>query len=186
MKTRLVAVMGAVALMALQWTSANASTVLAATDGTVNFIFDENLAGAQLGLFDDSDFGGSVLAVPLPSIVTIAPGPGGSGNFTATNNASATLTLTNQPWFVLGVSTDGGTNWIQDLGVSSIGADAFRLFFLLDTGAGAGSVVAVDVQLAPMVVPAPAALWLFGSGLIGLSVTARRSAMHKPLGRLIA
>lgn len=181
MKTRLVAVMGAVVLMAVQWTSANASTVLAATDGTVNFLFDENLAGVQLGLFDDSDFGGSVLTVPLPSIVTIAPGPGGSGNFTATNTASATLTLTNQPWFVLGVSTDGGTNWIQDLGISSVGADAFRVFFLLDTGAGAGSVVAVDVKLAPMVVPAPAALWLFGSGLIGLGVTARRRAMHKPL-----
>jgi hypothetical protein len=175
MKTRLVAAMGAVALMALQWTSANASTVLAAVDGNVNFLFNE-LGGAQLGLFDDDQgIAGPSLAVPVPSLVTIAPD--GSGNFTATNSSSVTLPLTDQPWFVLGVSTDSGNTWIGDLGVISLGADAFRVLFQLDSGAG-GGVVAVDVQLAPTVVPVPAALWLFGSGLIGLLVTARRKAMH--------
>lgn len=172
MKSRLFGVVGAVALVALHWTSANASTVLAANDGTVNFLFDE-LGGAQLGLFDnDLGIAGSVLNVPLPSTVSIAPD--GSGDFIASTGA-ATLPLTDQPWFVLGVSTNGGNSWIADSGVSSLGADALRVFFQLDPGS-AGSVVAVDVQLAPLVVvPTPAALWLFGCGLIGLLVTARRT-----------
>lgn len=181
MKTRLFAVMGAVGLLMLQWTSVNAATVLAANDGNVNFLFDE-LGGAQLGLFDDSDFGGTVLPVPIPSVVTIAPN---GLDFTATNSSSETVTLTQQPWFVLGVSTDGGSTWIEDSGVSFLGGNAFRVFFQL--GAGPGSVFGVDVELAPMVVPAPAALWLFGSGLIGLLVSARRSAMHNtPVLQLVS
>jgi hypothetical protein len=165
-------------LITLHRTSAKASTVLAATDGTANFFFDE-LSDAQLGLFDDDlEIAGTALEVPVPSTVSIAPD--GAGDFTVTNENSDQLPLTNQPWFVLGVSTDGGSSWIADSGVAALGADAFRVFFQLG-GAGAGSVVAVDVQIAPMVVPAPAALWLFACGLIGLLGTARRTAHSRAL-----
>ena len=118
----------------------------------------------MLAMFDDSDtsFLGSMLAIPVPEIITITDA--GGGDFTATNDAAATLNLTGSDHFILAISTDGGTSWDGDTGVIPLGANAYNVHF------SDGTVLAVDVW----VVPVPTAAWLFGSGLLGLVGIARR------------
>ena len=146
--------------------SANAATVFAVTDGDANF-FDISLAsGTTLAMFDDDDSGSFItpLDIPLPSLVTVAPKADASGDFLATGT-SGSITLTDNPWFVLAVSTDGGTTWTGDSSVSCNAISNSCVVSFSD-----GSVLSVDVA----VVPLPAAAWLFGSGLLGLAGIARR------------
>lgn len=145
----------------------NAATIFAPTDGDVNFLFG-NLGGGTLAMFDDSDqsYAGDLLYIPVPSIVGIAGPVNGNNDYIATNSLSNTLLLTGSDNFILGLNV-GGT-WLSDSSVQYFGANTFRVFF--DNG---GSVVQVDVEIMPAV-PVPAAVWLFGSGLIGLAGVARR------------
>lgn len=153
-------------LLAVASSFAGASTVFFPTDGDVNFLFS-NLGSNQLFMFDDDDnnnFAAALdnLSIPLPSIVGIA-GPNGSGDYIATNSLANTLTLTGSDQFVLAIFD--GANWIGDTSVTANGANAYTVEF--DVG---GNVLAVDVQ----VVPVPAAVWLFGSGLLGFTMVGRR------------
>ena len=145
--------------------TANAATVFAPTDGDVNFLLSTLSFGTLLAMFDDSDqsYTGSSLAITVPEIVGIA-GPTGSGDFIATNESAATLTLSGSDQFILGISTDGGSTWSGDTSVTYLGANAYTVSF------SDGSVLEVDVQ----VIPVPAAVWLFGTGLVGLVAVARR------------
>ena len=147
----------------------NAATVFAPTDGDVNFLMGD-LAGATLAMFDDSDqtYAGASIDIQMPSIVGIV-GPI-NGDFTAINSASQTLTLTGSDNFILGLSTDGGASWVADLAVNQVGANAYTVLF--NNG---GTFLQVDVRIVPAV-PVPAAVWLFGSGLVGLIGLARRKA----------
>ena len=157
-----------VLLVGLVSSSANAATVFAPTDGDVNFLLGD-LLGAQLAIFDDSDqsYLGSSLDVAIGDVVGFA-GPNGVGNHIATNTTTAaSLLLTGSSNFILGLSTDGGTSWIADASVVALGANAYSVTF----GTGA-NVIEVDVQI----IPVPAAVWLFGSGLLGLVAVARRKA----------
>jgi hypothetical protein len=144
---------------------ANASTVFMPTNPDVNF-FNLTLAGSStLAMFDDNDTGyTNPLAVPLASLVLIG-GPDISGDFTATNVNSQSITLTNNNWFTLAVSNGGG--WLGDnfSSCNSLSNSCVVVF-------GDGSVLTVDTQVAA--VPVPAALWLFGAGLLGLAGVARR------------
>lgn len=147
---------------------ANASTIFMPTNADVNF-FNLTLAnGSDLAMFDDSDTGyTNPLAVPLPSKVVIG-GPNGSGDYTATNIASQNLTLTNNNWFIL-ATNHNNSGWSGDIFSScSANAGACTVIF------GDGSVLAVDTQVAGPAVPIPSALWLFGSGLLGVAGIARR------------
>jgi len=154
----------------LAWGTANASTVLSATDGDVNFLFNALPDGIELFMFDDDDNNnfadaGNSLLVPIPSIVGIA-GPI-SGNFLA-SNTNGNLTLTTSPDFVLAV-LDGGA-WVGDTNaVFSGDGNAVELTF-----ATSGGVFVVDVAQTLVAVPVPAAVWLFGSGLLGLVGIGRR------------
>ena len=150
--------------------AASASTVFEPTDGDVNFLFSTLGPATILAMFDDSDqtFAGTALVIPLPSIVGIT-GPSG-GNFLATNSLAQTLTLTGSDRFILGISTDSGTSWSGDTLVTSVGANAYNVTF------SDGTVLEVDVVALspPSEVPVPSAVWLFGSGLLGLVGIARR------------
>ncbi len=143
----------------------NAATIFAPTDGDVNFINSSLSGGTILAMFDDSDqsFLGNSLAIPVPEIVGFT-GPISGGNWIATNESAQTLTLTNSPNFILGISTDAGASWSGDTSWTALGANSYTVNF------SDGSIIEVDVQ----VVPVPAAVWLFGSGLIGLIGIARR------------
>lgn len=151
--------------------SANASTVFMTTDGSVNF-FNINLtAGSTLAMFDDNDdvtFAND-LVIPLPSAVNIASD--GLGDFTATSTASPNnaITLTTDSWYVLAVSNDGGSSWSGDsfAACSSVSQSCTVSF-------DDGTILSVDSAVA--VVPVPAAVWLFGSGLVGLIGFAKRKA----------
>ena len=150
--------------------TANASTVLSATDGDVNFLFAPLPEGVTMYMFDDDDnnnfaAAASNLQVPIPSIVGIS-GPQ-SGNFLA-SNSNGSLTLTTAPNFVMAVfdANLGGGTWVGDSNPVFYGdGNSAQLTFDLS-----GSTLVVDVQP----IPVPAAVWLFGSGLIGLVGLARR------------
>lgn len=149
----------------------DAATIFAPTDGNVNFLAGD-LTGAQLAIFDDSDqfYGGLSLAVQLGDQVGFV-GPGLGGDFVATNASnipgSQTLTLTGSDNFILGLSTDG-VNWLADSSVVSAGINAYTVSF-----ATGNNVMQVDVQVKPPI-PVPAAVWLFGTGLLGLVGIVRR------------
>jgi hypothetical protein len=154
--------------------SANASTVLMPTDGDVNFLFSPLPSGVSLYMFDDDDnnlfaSATSNLLVPVPSIVGIS-GPQ-SGDYLA-SNVNGSLTLSDSHNFVMAVwdanLNSGAGAWVGDANPVWYGnGNSVQLTF-----ATSGGVLAVDVQP----VPVPAALWLFGSGLIGLVGLARRKA----------
>jgi len=157
-------------LLSLLATTANSTTVFAPTDGDVNFLFG-SLSGYELYMFDDDDagnYGGSgvdSLPIPVPSIVGIA-GPSFVGDYIATSEVGATLTLTDTDQFVLALFD--GTTWYENT-ATYVGANSYTVEF--DTESG--SVLTIDVEVIPEV-PVPAAAWLFGSGLIGLVGIARR------------
>ena len=150
--------------------SVNASTVLSATDGDVNFLFASLPSGVTLYMFDDDDnnsfaTAGSSLLVPIPSIVGIS-GPQ-TGDYLA-SNSSGNLVLTSAPNFVLAVFDANMGTWVGDSNPVFYGnGNAAQLTFDLSGGA-----LVVDVQP----IPVPAAVWLLGSGLIGLVGVARRRA----------
>jgi len=151
--------------------TANASTVLIPTDGDVNFLFAPLPSGVTLYMFDDDDnnnfaAAASNLLVSIPSIVGIS-GPQ-SGDYLA-SNSNGNLTLTGSSSLVMAVwdaNLGLAGEWVGDSNPLWYGnGNAVQLTF--ETS---GGVLAVDVSQ----VPVPAAVWLFGSGLIGLVGVARR------------
>jgi hypothetical protein len=148
-----------------------AATVFAPTDGDVNFLFSNFGAGTTLAMFDDSDqnYLGASLTVTLPSTIGVFGPVNGNNDYLATNSLSDTLTLTGSNHFILGLSLDGGANWMADSSVTSVGANAYMVTFDIY-----GSVLQVDVTVVPAV-PLPAAAWLFASGLLGLVGVARKA-----------
>jgi hypothetical protein len=160
----------AAGIVLLAASSANASTVLTATDGDVNFLFSP-ITGFDLYMFDDTAFGSTTnLMIDIPSVVGIAgPQTDLSGTYHIASNLNGALRLDGSvPSFVLGISNDG-VNFIADTSAVFHGnGNAATLTFDVN-----GSVLVVDVVPA---VPVPAAVWLFGSGLIGLVGVARRRA----------
>jgi len=155
----------AAATLCLSAASAQASIVFIPTDGDVNF-YNLNLSGYTLAMFDNDDMNNMVSAdhinIPLPSSLVNITANG--SDYTA-SNTNGSITLTNSAEFVLGVFD--GTNWLTDNGATTLGGNIYTVSF----GDGA-NVLTVDVQVST--VPVPAAVWLFGTGLIGLAGIARR------------
>ena len=145
--------------------TANAS-IFAQTDGNINFVADTFNVGTILAMFDDSDVGftNGLDITPLPENIAIATGGLNPGDWTATNESLATLNLTGSDWFRLAISTDLGVTWSEDTSFSPAGTDIINITFQ------DGTVLSVDIKA----VPVPPAVWLFGSGLLGLVGIARR------------
>lgn len=167
-------------VLALSATVANSTTVLEPTDGDINFInYMSNLGGFDLYMFDDSDMTDAdkdaALAASGPDeALLIAPGevvgvagPNGGGDYTATNaNTAQAIFLTGSDHFILALYDSANSAWIEDTGVTDVGANTLIVEF------GHLGTLTADVR----VVPVPAAAWLFGTGLIGLVGVARRRA----------
>jgi hypothetical protein len=162
------ALVGVVSLLTV--VKVEAATVFAPNDGNVNFLYSNFGVDATLAMFDDSDqsYLGSSLTIPLPSIVGVFGPVNGNNDYLATNSLSNTLILTGSNHFILGLSLDGGANWMADSSVTSVGANAYTVAF--NNG---GNMLMVDVRVVPAV-PLPAAAWLFASGLLGLVGVARK------------
>jgi len=165
-KKTVYALMGVVSVLTVGRAEAS---VFAPTDGNINFVADTFNAGTILAMFDDSDTGftSGLDITPLPENIAIAAGGLNPGDWTATNESAATLNLTGSDWFRLAISTDGGLSWSEDTSFSPAGTDLLNITFT------DGTVLSVDIK----VVPVPAAVWLFGSGLLGLVGVARRKAL---------
>ena len=149
----------------------HAATVFAPTNADVNFLFNTFNAGTMLAMFDDSDAAltGSHLDIPLPELIVISTGGLNPGDWTAINETPTSFNLTGSNHFRLGISTDSGLNWSGDISTSPAGTNALNVTF------SDGTVLSVDINVVPAV-PVPAAVWLFGSGLLGLVGVARRKA----------
>ena len=166
-KKTVYALMGVVSVLTVGRAEAS---IFAPTDGNINFVFDTFNAGTTLAMFDDSDSsftGSNLLITPLPENIAMAAGGVNPGDWTATNESFATLNLTGSDLFRLAISTDGGSSWSGDTSWSPAGTDILNVTF------SDGTILSVDIK----VVPVPAAVWLFGSGLLGLVGVARRKAL---------
>lgn len=164
-------------VFALAASAANAATTTwTPADGDVNFLFsatgigDENL----YAIFDVADFDGLktaalILEEPADTIDFVANG----ANFDLSGTATPvnTTTLFGSNHFVIATSGDNGVTWtdatslIKEVGVNT---NIYNIEF------ATGTIMSIDAI--PHVVPVPAAVWLFGSGLIGLVGVSRRRA----------
>lgn len=158
-----------VLLACLVFSSARAALVSwQPTDADVNYIYT-TVAGYSLALFDVDDFNGLQLnplmlntAAAADSISISANTVNFNATSLVTNNS---ITLFNDDQFVLAI-TDGA-NWFEPLSWFELAANSniYNINFAF------ASVTSFDA--APAVVPAPAAVWLFGSGLLAVFAVVR-------------
>ena len=168
--------------------AASASTILTPTDGNVNFYVNPRVldAGLFLAIFDDSEAvaGGTRITPSTGLLVNLEDGflfdagtidflgASGAGGAYQADNQSETFDFpvdpSNDSFIVgLGVPRPGGIVWIADSGfIEQPGGNGGLLLF-------AGRPVALVVDVV-QVVPVPSAVWLFGTGLLGLVGVARR------------
>ena len=176
-------------------TAANAATIWEPTSQDTDFFTvldftDVDIGEAELFLFDNDDASFSNgLAISDGGYVTFTPPPPATGDINAASydidgNFLADITLSANNNFVLAVTRDEGSSWLTDTGWEQIGKDSYLIDFHDEYRcrdrirgyegdsmcADKASIVAVDLQP----VPVPAAVWLFGSGLLGLIGVARR------------
>lgn len=169
---------------------ANAA-ILSPTDQNVNFFnvcFSCDTTGLELGLFDDSvvSFAGQPwLSINVTGdIVDFTPTIGQNTNYSLTNNAydsnpggvNNSLTLSGNDNFQLALrrGMPGDPDFIAwslaNSTVCSTNTNSCTLSWDLGT-----TQLVVDASVVNPI-PVPAAVWLFGSGLIGLVGIARRKA----------
>jgi hypothetical protein len=170
------------AVLTLASSSVGAATVWLPTSGDTDFIQLDigqgqggiSTNGGSLALFDDTD--------DMTSSNALVIGDSGGqvfftdlgGDWRAQINGSS-IVLEENNWFKLGITWDG-TTYYGDSDASLVGDDSWLIVFA-EQGPGPGpgrrgNTLAVD--LAP--IPVPAAVWLFGTGLLGLVGVARRRA----------
>ena len=166
----------------------NATTIfspLVNADGTfenVNFFYLSNIStNFTLDLFDAGDLSFSKpLNVNMGNTVSFNPGNPGSSSYTATNDIthhSITISTTTpssdiKPAFILALQDTSSSTWFGDNGVTDVSSGAGTAFFVSFKNPAGDQIVGVDMTLSQ--VPVPAAVWLFGSGLLGLVGVARR------------
>ena len=151
--------------------SANAATIFQASDGNINVA--DTTIGGSFAIFDNEtalNDGTSLLEI-IKGDKIVANGTAPDSVVSLTNvRTSVTLDITDSN-FVFGASTTSGSPWTLGTGTELYfaGSDHWNITF---ADLGPELKVVVDIQA----IPVPAAVWLFGSGLIGLIGIARRKA----------
>lgn len=178
---------GAIALLFASTAHAVAVTpftqMFTTTSNSVNTI-DLNFGTSyQLAIFDSTDLGSFSSPLVLDSggidtiDVTYNPNITSPTSLTLQSalNPSQILNLSGMTFF-FAMSTDSGANWSPWLESLTEDSPTNWSFDFVANGVGADDLVAVDITTVgpPQEVPVPAAVWLFGSGLIGLVGMARR------------
>jgi len=167
--------------------SATAATIWAPTNEDTDFIQLDfagtpdagrgiSTNGGTLALFDDSDFGGTALVIGEDGgQVVFTDNNDGSWNAEViykNDTSGGSITLSGNANFTLGM--DWGFGYVGDSDATLISSpDTYLIVFDgydAQENRISGNTLAVD--LAP--IPVPAAVWLFGTGLIGLVAVARR------------
>ena len=146
----------------------NAATVFVPTDGDINF-------AAQFGTFDLAIFDSESDLINNPLVrLDVSTGDRITHNgppltqlINATAN-SAPFNITNGNFIIGGFTAS--TGWVAGVGTLT-GDNIYNVTFANITGAE----LVIDIAAVPAI-PVPAAVWLFGSGLIGLVGVARRRA----------
>ena len=168
-----------VATAATIWTPTNEDTDFIQLDfaGNPNAGAGISTNGGTLALFDDSDFGGNALEIGEDGgHVVFTDNMDGSWNaefFDVDDVSGGSITLSDNARFVLGI--DWGLGYFGDSNATLTSSpDTYLIVFDGQNQLGqiSGNTLAVD--LAP--IPIPAAVWLFGSGLLGLVAVMRRRA----------
>jgi len=148
----------------------NAATILVPSDGDVNFLVSQPFIETfdyTLAVFDEAAIASINIdneITDISSLIDVTL----TGPFQGINGPTYQGLLGLSDNFIVGLSTDDGTTWLADAG-ATFGVNTSLLNFDVP-GTGKNEVFVVDVNP----VPVPAAVWLFGSGLIGLAGIARR------------
>ncbi len=170
----------AAATFMLATSAATATTIWAPTSEDTEFIqFDFGGSGIStnggiLALFDDSDtaFANAlVIGQNGGEVVFTANGDGSwkAEVFDVSKTSGGSITLSGDNSFSLGMKW--GAGYIGDSNASILSSfDTYLVVFDDLDGRISGNTLAVD--LAP--IPVPAAVWLFGTGLLGIVSIARR------------
>ena len=165
------------------------ASVYAPTNQNVNFINADGIChidgigcpDAILGIFDDSDttYTGSYLAISIGQdgdAANFAETIGQEIDYNLSNNSGTTpntFTLTGNDHFLIALSSPAASgSWVApDVELCNDISESCRLSW--DIG---GSVLAIDLEKVgpPGEIPIPAAIWLFGSGPLGLIGIARQ------------
>ena len=146
-----------------------------ASDADVN-ILDSGSGSVEFGLFDDSNASlDPTKYLPLASDGDTVSFARSGGDWNVENDAGNRFTLTDSDKFRFGAKGSDDGSWVAPSGYSlgDVGG-SYKIAF--PTTPDPSALTAVDVH--PM--PVPAALWLFGSGLIGLAGIARRRTGRGP------
>ena len=141
------------------------------TDGDVNFTYT-TATGYSLGIFDVENFdtlqNNPLMLNTTASADTIMITADGV-NFDATSSVTGnSITLFNDSQFVIALQEDISSDWFEPISWFEI-TPASNIYNITFSN---GSVISIDAT--PTIVPLPAAVWLFGAGLIGLIGVARR------------
>lgn len=169
------------AMLGLSATITHAATIWEPTNNDTDFLqfdfFGITTNGGILGLFDENDFGGTALVIGSAGGQVSFAANGSDIEATFSGDNSSILLGGSDSHFTLGMSWDGGMTWFADSASMLTGGspDTYEISFsgvIGNTSLIEGKTIGVDLQP----IPVPAAVWLFGSGLIGMVGIARRSA----------
>jgi len=157
------------------------ATVFEPSDGDVDTMAIQSfLSGYEFGVFDDADVADlnsatDFLVLQAVDAVTFTPDTGG---YLLTDLNGDTLFLDGSASFVFGAREIGGSTWFTDTAFNVVNS-LTRVFFAdlqLPFAGGDAYLNVFDVKVSngSTAVPIPASVWLFGSGLLGVGMIARR------------
>ena len=150
-------------------TNVNAATIFQATDGDFNI--SSTTEGGLFAIFDneeDLNAGTPLLEIMLFDRI-IVDGMPPAPTISLTNFRTSSIIDITGSNFVFGASTSNGGPWVLGDG-TELGYTGSNQWAITFTGIGPELKAVVDIQA----VPVPAAVWLFGSGLLGLVGVVRR------------